>query len=62
MSVTRYAFAPDYSIAPGEILAETLEARRISQAELAARCGLSEKHVSQVITGKASITSDTASG
>lgn len=60
MSETRYAFAPDYSVAPGEILAETLEARRIPQAELAARCGLSEKHVSQIINGKASITSDTA--
>lgn len=60
MSEKRYAFTPDYSVAPGEILAETLEARRISQVELAARCGLSEKHVSQVITGKASITSATA--
>jgi addiction module HigA family antidote len=37
-----------------------LEARRLSQVELAARCELSEKHVSQIITGKASITSDTA--
>lgn len=60
MSETRYAFTPDYSVAPGEVLAEMLEARQISQAELATRCGLSEKHVSQVITGKASITSDTA--
>jgi len=60
MSKTRYAFTPEYSVAPGEILAETLEARQISQAELAARCCLSEKHVSQIITGKASITSDTA--
>ncbi len=60
MSETRYAFTPDYSVAPGEILAETLEARQISQADLATRCGLSEKHVSQIITGKASITSDTA--
>ncbi len=60
MSKTRYAFTPDYSVAPGEILAETLEARQLSQADLAARCELSEKHVSQIITGKASITSDTA--
>jgi HTH-type transcriptional regulator/antitoxin HigA len=60
MSETRYAFTPEYSIAPGEILAEMLEARQLSQAELAARCELSEKHVSQIITGKASITSDTA--
>jgi len=60
MNETRHAFTPDYSVAPGEILAETLEARQISQAELATRCGLSEKHVSQIITGKASITSGTA--
>jgi addiction module HigA family antidote len=53
-------FAPDYSVPPGEILAEMLEARRLSQVELAARCELSEKHVSQIITGKASVTSETA--
>jgi addiction module HigA family antidote len=60
MSKTRFVFAPDYSVPPGEILAEMLEARQLSQVELAARCELSEKHVSQIITGKASITSDTA--
>jgi len=60
MTKTRYAFTPDYSVPPGEILAEMLEARQLSQAELAARCELSEKHVSQIITGKASITSGTA--
>lgn len=60
MSNTRLAFTPDYSVRPGEILAEMLEARQLSQAELAARCELSEKHVSQIVTGKASITSDTA--
>jgi len=60
MSKTRFAFTPDYSVPPGEILSEMLEARRLSQAELAARCELSQKHVSQIITGKASVTSDTA--
>jgi addiction module HigA family antidote len=60
MSKTRFVFAPDYSVPPGEILAEMLEARRLSQVELAARCELSEKHVSQIITGKASVTSETA--
>lgn len=54
------AFNPDYSIHPGEILGETLQARSISQSEFASRCGLSEKHVSQIINGKASITSETA--
>ena len=61
MNATKqYAFSPDYSIHPGEILAETLQARTISQSEFASRCGLSEKHVSQIINGKASITSETA--
>ncbi len=53
-------FSPDYSVHPGEILGETLRARSISQSEFASRCGLSEKHVSQIINGKASITSETA--
>jgi len=56
----RVAFSPDYSVHPGEILGETLQARSISQAEFALRCGLSEKHVSQIINGKASISSETA--
>ena len=56
----RDTFSPDYTIHPGEILAETLQARSISQAELAARSGISEKHVSQIVNGKASISSETA--
>ncbi len=55
-----YTFNPDYTVHPGEILGETLQARLISQSEFASRCGLSEKHVSQIINGKASITSETA--
>jgi len=56
----REGFSPDYSVHPGEILGETLQARSISQAEFASRCGLSEKHVSQIVNGKASISSETA--
>ncbi len=56
----QYTFNPDYSVHPGEILGETLRARSISQSELASRCGISEKHVSQIINGKASVTSETA--
>ena len=56
----QHAFTPDYTIHPGEILGEALQARSISQTELASRCGLSDKHVSQIINGKASITSETA--
>jgi len=59
-TIKQYTFKPDYSVHPGEILGETLKARSISQSELASRCGISEKHVSQIINGKASVTSETA--
>lgn len=54
------AFAPDYTFTPGETLRETLEAMRMSQADLAQRAGLSTKHVNQIIQGVASITPETA--
>jgi len=59
-TIKQYTFKPDYSVHPGKILGETLKARSISQSELASRCGLSEKHVSQIINGKASVSSETA--
>ena len=59
-TVKQYTFKPDYSVHPGEILGETLKARSILQSELASRCGISEKHVSQIINGKASVTSEIA--
>jgi len=53
-------FEPDYAIHPGEILEETLAARGIKKAELAERCQISTKHLSQIINGKAPVTADTA--
>lgn len=53
-------FAPDYAIHPGEILEETLEARGMKKLEFAKRCGLSDKTVSQIISGKAPVTPETA--
>lgn len=49
-------YNPDYAIHPGEILEETLEARGIKKNELAKRCGLAPKTISQIINGKASIS------
>jgi addiction module HigA family antidote len=47
--------------APGEILAElSLKPRGLSVTELAAASGLSRKHVSNIIHGRASITAETA--
>ncbi len=53
-------FQPDYSIHPGEILRETIEARNMSKGEFADRCGISLKTISQIINLKAPITLDTA--
>lgn len=50
----------DYIIHPGETLQEILEDREMSQKELAIRCGVSEKHVSTVLSGKKNISSDFA--
>jgi len=56
----RYKYEPDYAVAPGQTLQETIDALGIDQRELAARTGLSAKHINQVIKGVASITQDTA--
>jgi HTH-type transcriptional regulator/antitoxin HigA len=53
-------FEPDYAVAPGASLRATLEKLGLTQAKLAARTGLSMKHVNQVIQGAAPITPDTA--
>ena len=50
------AYQPDYTIHPGEILEETLEARGIKKTALAERCGITLKTVSQIINGKAPIS------
>lgn len=51
---------PDYAIPPGETLAEWLEERHMRQAELASRINMSEKALSQIITGIAPLTRATA--
>lgn len=56
----RYRYQPDYAVHPGEILEETLEARGMKKRDLAEKCGLNVKTMSQIINGKASITPETA--
>ena len=53
---TQNEYAPDYVSPPGETLMETIEALRISQAQLAERTGRSKKMVNEIIKGKAPIT------
>jgi len=60
MSTTKYAFQPDYIVAPGATLKETLEVKGISQSDFAAHTGMAEKTISQIINGVAPITYETA--
>ena len=58
----RNEYYPDYAVHPGRTLAEVLKERGITQRELAARLGLSEKTVSQIVNGKAPVTPEVAVG
>jgi HTH-type transcriptional regulator/antitoxin HigA len=53
-------YEPDHAIPPGETLRSTLAELGMTQSELAARAGLSAKHVNQMIQGIAPVTHETA--
>jgi HTH-type transcriptional regulator / antitoxin HigA len=54
------AFAPDYAVAPGEVIDEHREASDMTQAELAQRLGFSLKHVNRLLAGNEPVTPETA--
>jgi len=56
----RFAFDPDYAVSPGATLLESIAALGMDQKELSQRTGFTEKHISQIIQGKASISPDAA--
>jgi HTH-type transcriptional regulator / antitoxin HigA len=60
MATERFTWRPDWAIAPGEILIEALEDRRMTQSELARRMGRPIKTINEIIHGKAALTPDTA--
>jgi addiction module HigA family antidote len=51
---------PDVAIPPGELLAETLEALNLTQADLAARMGRPVQAINEIIKGKKEITPESA--
>lgn len=53
-------FDPDYAVAPGATLRSTLTKIEMKQSDLAARTGLSVKHINQIVQGIAPITHETA--
>lgn len=60
MAIERFAWQPDWAVAPGEILLEALQDRGMSQSELARRMGRPVKTINEIANGKAAITPDTA--
>ena len=53
-------FAPDWIVTPGDTIADMLEERGWTQAELAKRTGYTTKHINQLLKGEAAITQEAA--
>jgi HTH-type transcriptional regulator/antitoxin HigA len=53
-------YRPETFTAPGEIIADLLEERGLSQKELARRMGRPQKTINEIIHGKAALTPETA--
>lgn len=60
MATEQTAWQPDWSVPPGEILAEALQERGMTQSELARRMDRPVKTINEIVNGKAAITPDTA--
>lgn len=60
MVESKAIYRPDYTVPPGWVLEEMLDAHEMSQAEFARRCGRSPKLVSEIISGKAPVEPETA--
>ncbi|SMF13986.1 HigA family addiction module antitoxin [Pseudogulbenkiania subflava] len=59
-NTTLHPFVPNFAVPPGESLVEVLEARGLSQADLAERTGRPKKTINEIAKGKAAITPETA--
>ena len=53
-------FNPDYAVSPGQVLQERLGVMGLSQAEFARRCGRTPKLISEILSGKAPVETETA--
>ena len=56
----QYEFEPDYAIAPGETLKETMESLNMGQKELAVRTGLTVQSLNRIFKGEQPISYETA--
>lgn len=53
-------FVPKFAVHPGRMLLEEIKARHMSQVEFAERTGMTPKHLSEIINGKADVTPEVA--
>lgn len=60
MPELKNGFNPDWVSPPGDTIADLIEEKGWTQAELATRLGCTEKHLSQLINGKVTLTTDVA--
>lgn len=60
MTSKKQQWTPDWTVAPGEILADELEARGMTQSELARRMGRPIKTINEIVNTKAAVTPETA--
>lgn len=58
--MSKINYYDEYVIAPGETILELLEAKYMTQLDLASQTGMSKKTINEIIQGKASITTSTA--
>lgn len=54
------SYIPNIAIHPGKVLERAVLQANITQKELSLRMGITEKHLSQIINGEASVTTETA--
>jgi len=57
---TKTTAYPDIAIPPGEYLAEEIQARAISQRELAKRMSRPVNAINEIVNGKKAVTAETA--
>lgn len=55
-----FRYKPDYTVPPGDLIADFLEEEGMTQVELARRLGVTTKHLNQLISGTASLSSELA--
>jgi HTH-type transcriptional regulator / antitoxin HigA len=56
----RYTFEPDYAVAPGDTLRETMDALDMNQKELAIRAGITQQTLIRIFKGEQPISYETA--